>query len=298
VSIGALSLNTLLGYMLILGNFGFPRLGVRGAGIATATAFILEFFVIVALTYALKTPIAAKVNELFDFNWAFFKRFLRTSAPVILTEILWSIGVSVYTAIYARISTESLAAVNISSSLEQLGFVGFIGLGNACAIMVGNRIGAGEPEKAYRYAGRFILIGFLGSLLFGVLIFFISTPVLSLYQISETARSYAQNILYIFSLTIWMRVLTIVLIMGVIRSGGDTRFAFLADILTLWLIGIPIALTGAFVFHLPVYYVYLLVLIEELVKLILVFRRYLSRKWINDLTTISAKVESSPISTI
>ena len=291
VSIGALSLNTLLGYALILGNFGFPQLGVKGAGIATAIAFTVEFFVLVLLTYRLKTPLAARLKELFVPDLAYFKRFVRTASPVVFSEFFWSLGMAVYTMVYARISTEAIAAINISSSLEQMGFVTFIGMSNACAIIVGNRIGAGETQKAYEYAGRFILIGFLGSLLLGGILFFVSTPALTLYQITETARGFAQNILYIFSLTLWVRVMTIILFIGVLRSGGDTRFAFLVDILCLWLIGIPLALAGAFWLHLPVYWVYLLVLSEEAIKAVIVFRRFLTKRWINDLTIVAPGVE-------
>jgi len=284
VSIGALILNTLLGYMLILGKFGFPRLDVRGAAIATTISFTVEFIALVILIYVLKTPIAAKFKELFVFDWTYFKQFFRTSAPVIFSEFFWSLGISVYTAIYARISTEALAAVNISASLEQMGYVSFIGLANACAIMVGNRIGAGEEKKAYHYAVRFIQVGIIGALVVGGIIFFASTPLLTLFQISDTARGFAQNILYVFSLSLWVRVLNFTFFIGILRSGGDTRFAFIVDIFTLWLIGIPLALIGAFWLHLPVYYIYLLVMIEELIKLIIVFKRFLSKKWINNLT--------------
>jgi Na+-driven multidrug efflux pump len=70
---------------------------------------------------------------------------------------------------------------------------------------------------------------------------------------------------------------------GVLRSGGDTRFSLLLDVGTVWLVGIPMALLGAFVLRLPVYWVAAMVLTEEVVKVVGATHRFLSRKWINNL---------------
>ena len=59
------------------------------------------------------------------------------------------------------------------------------------------------------------------------------------------------------------------------------------ELLTIWIVGVPAALIGGFVLHLPVYGVYMMVLLEELVKVFIITRRYLSRKWIHDLVNVS-----------
>ncbi|MEM5776131.1 MAG: MATE family efflux transporter, partial [Anaerolineaceae bacterium] len=178
----------------------------------------------------------------------------------------------------------SIAAVNISASIEQMGYVTFIGLAHACAIMVGNRIGAGENNLAFEYAKRFIAICLAGSLILGLILLISSPVLLNLYAISANAHLYAQNILRIFSLTMWVRIINIVIIIGIVRSGGDTRFSFLVDVLSIWLVGIPMALLGAFVLRLPVYWVYLMVISEELIKMAVMIWRFASRRWMNDLT--------------
>lgn len=284
VTIGALTLNTILGYILIFGHFGLPRMGIRGAALGTAIAFTMEFLMLVFFANILKTPLAGKLKEFFTFDWAMFGKFIRTTTPVVLNEFLWALAMNVYAGIYARIGTEAITAVNISTSIEQMGYVTFIGLANACAIMVGNRIGAGKADKAFEYAERFIVISFTSSLILGLLIFLISPALLNLYAISDNAHFYARNILRIFSFTIWARVLNIEFIVGILRSGGDTRFSFLADVLTIWLVGIPLALIGAFVLFLPVYWVYLLVFTEEFLKMLILSRRFVTKRWMNDMT--------------
>ena len=283
ISVIALGLKTLINYLLIFGNLGFPRMGVRGAGIATLIAMALELFCLVYFSNSLKTPAAGSIKEIFSIDLDFLKRFLKTSFPVIMSEAMWSLGMTTYNVVYARISTEAIAAINISVSLEDLGFVAFIGIANACAIMIGNRIGAGEEEKAYIYGKRFVILGISGALIIGVIIFLVSGTVVSLYNISDLARSYARTILKIYSFTLWVRVSTIILFVGILRSGGDTRYAFLLDLCAVWLIGVPLAFIGAFVLHLPVYFVYLLVFSEEAFKFVIVLKRFASKKWIHNL---------------
>ena len=92
----------------------------------------------------------------------------------------------------------------------------------------------------------------------------------------------------VFALTAWLRSINFILFIGALRAGGDTKFAMFMEIFSIWAIGVPAALIGGFVLHLPVYGVYLMVLSEELVKAVIIFKRYLSRRWIHDLSVVEA----------
>jgi putative MATE family efflux protein len=284
VSIVALSINTVLNYLLIFGNFGFPKMGVEGAAIATLIARSLECVTLLTLTYRLRTPVAARLSELLGFNRDFILRYLKIALPVMFNEMMWSLGITVYNIVYARIGTESIAAVNISATIENMAFVLFIGISNAAAIMIGKRIGANEEDKAYTYGKRTLILGMAGAVLVGIIILLGKDAILSLYQISETARLYASMILTITSFVLWIRVSNMIMIVGIFRSGGDTRFSFILDVGSVWLVGVPFALIGAFVLHLPVYGVVLMIMAEEVVKMLIGFWRFSSRKWINNLT--------------
>jgi putative MATE family efflux protein len=283
VSIVAISLNTLLNYTLIFGNFGFPVMGVEGAGIATLIARSLECAVLITLTYRLRTPVAARLKELLGFSRAFIQRYLKIALPVMFNEMMWSLGITIYNIIYARIGTESIAAVNIAVTIENMAFVLFIGISNASAIMIGNRIGANEESKAWEYGRRTLVISMIGAVLVGLIILVSKDAVLNLYQISDTARQYSSMILTIMAFSLWVRVSNMTMIVGIFRSGGDTRFSFALDVGSVWLVGIPFALIGAFVFHFPVYGVVLMIMAEEIVKMFIGFWRFASRKWINNL---------------
>jgi len=285
ISLLALSLNTTLNYCLILGNFGFPALGVKGAAIATVISRVLEVGLLLFFTYRQKLPAAANLSALLNYRILPIKKFFNTILPVIATEITWSFGIATYNVVYARIGTESVAAINIAATLDRIIFVVFIGLGNACAIMIGNRIGAGEREVAIDYGKKFIQIGAIGALVFGALMMLFANPLLSLYKVSSDTIQYTFKILTVMALSLPVRSLNLILLIGILRSGGDTRYAFVVDAGSVWCIGVPLALLSAFVFNLPVYWVYPIIMTEEVVKLILGLYRFFSNKWINTLTS-------------
>ena len=285
VSIIAIILKTILGYLLIFGIGPFPTLGVRGAAIGTTFGWIFECVLIIILVYALKTPLAAHPLAFFRFDRIFLGKVLKTAMPAAANEVFWSVGITIYNAVYAHISTDAIASVQISATLEEIAFVFFIGLGNACAIMIGNKIGEGEQELAFEYGRRYTILTVLVALFAGLIIFLLREPVVGLYEISPQAAENARTLMLIFAASAWLRSINFILFVGALRAGGDTRFAMFMELFSIWVIGVPAALIGGFVLHLPVYGVYMMVLLEELVKVFIITRRYLSRKWIHDLVS-------------
>ena len=118
----------------------------------------------------------------------------------------------------------------------------------------------------------------------GLLLQLIKAPILSLYKVSPEVIENAGYIINVVTFFLWVRVNNMTTVVGILRAGGDTRFSLFLDGIIIWLVGVPLAYLGAFVFHFPVYLVYLCAMSEEATKWILGLRRYLSRKWINNLT--------------
>jgi len=288
VSVVALGLKTLLAYLLIFGIGIFPELGVRGAAIGTAVGWTFECILLLILVYTMKTPLAANPLSFFRFSRPFMMNVLKTSMPAAINEVLWSVGFTSYNAVYARIGTDAIAAVNINATIEEMMFVLFIGLGNACSVMVGNKIGAGGTDIAFEYGRRFMILGIATALIGGAIIFSLREAVISLYEISPSAAENLRGLMFVFSISAWLKMLNFILFIGAMRAGGDTRYAMFTELFSIWVIGVPCALIGGFVLHLPVYGVYALVLLEEIAKAIIVFRRFLSRNWIHDLVNAPA----------
>ena len=283
VTFTALSINTLLSYVLIFGKLGLPSMGVHGAAIAVLVSRIVEVIALLWLTYRKDSPAAGKLRELFSYNLVFAGKVLKPVLPVVANEMLWSMGTTAYSVVYARISTDAIAAMNIVGSIDQMALVLFNAIGHACAVLVGNRIGAGEDDQAFRYAARSEALGILGAVGIGSLVLASSNSILSLYNVSPTVIDYAHRVLTILGLLLWLRASNMILFIGIFRSGGDTRFALILDGVIIWVVGVPLAFAGAFLFHLPVYWVYLLVMSEEITKWLLGVYRFFSRKWIHNL---------------
>jgi Na+-driven multidrug efflux pump len=173
--------------------------------------------------------------------------------------------------------------MNIVASIDQLALVIFSGIGNACAVLVGNQIGAGEEDRAFRYAARSLSLGAVGGLAVGGVILLARESILSLYKVDPVVIGYAFNVLTIVGVLLWLRASNLILFVGIFRSGGDTRFALILDGVIIWVVGVPCAFLSAFAFHLPVYWVYLSVMSEEFTKWALGMGRLFSRKWIHNL---------------
>lgn len=284
VSVLALLLSTFLSYALIFGRFGFPDLGIQGAAVASVISRGLECALLIVLCYVQKTPVAASLRELTDFDVKFAGRVIKPMMPVMLNELFWALGITTYNVIYGRLGTESFAAMNIVSTIEQMAFVVFIGISNATSVLVGNRIGAGREDEAYVYAGRSLGLGLVGGILMGVLLQLVKEPVLALYNVSPDVIANAGNVITVMMFFLWVRVNNMTIVVGILRAGGDTRYSLFLDGFIIWLVGVPMAWLAANVWGLPVYFVYLCAMSEEAAKWILGMRRYFTRKWIHNLT--------------
>ena len=294
ISIMAWSLGAVLNYALIFGQLGMPALGIHGNAIGSTIARSLECISLIVFAYSTRSIAAAPLRAMLAFDRAFLLSVIKTMLPVVLNEILWSTGISMYSLIYGRIGTESVAAVSIAASVENLAFVPFIAVANSAAIMIGNRIGADEEHQAMKYAKRFLVMNLATSVILGALIFLSADTILKFYQIDATTQEYARNILTIMSFALCIKASNMLLIVGVLRAGGDARVSALIDVSPLWLVGLPAATIGAFVFGLPVYWVYFLTITDEACKLTLALARVISKRWINNLARQEMLKVSSP----
>lgn len=278
----ALLVNTLMNYCLIFGNLGFPALGVRGAAVATVIARFVEIVAFVIYIYAKKSIVALKVKN-FKFDKEFFGKYIAKVTPVIANETMWGLGMSTYNMVFGRIGREVVAANQIAKNTEQILTSLCFGVGGAAAVMVGKKIGEGDKEATWIYAKRFIVLAIALGTAIGVALLLLSNIVLLPYNISNVAKGYAWQFLVVLSVAMPFKMFNYVNIVGVLRSGGDTLYCLILDACAVWLIGVPSVFITGLLLKLPVLVVIIALNSEEAVKGIVGFKRYKSRKWINDL---------------
>lgn len=284
ISTISLIMNGCFNFILIFGYLGFPRLEVEGAAIATVAARLFETLALIYWVYVLRKGkvISPKLRDIKRLNIKFIKNILVTAIPVILNDVFWALGMTMYSAAYARIGTTAIASIQIANTVQNIFIVISIGLASSCAVMLGNEIGSDNKEKAIAYAKRFLRIGALVGLLLGFLLILISPVVLIMFSNTYAVQQSARKILLIMGLFLWARFMNNILVVGILRSGGDTTFSMILETCSVWLVGVPLAFAGALWWNLSVYWVYTLISLEELIKIYFGMFRVKSNKWVRD----------------
>jgi putative MATE family efflux protein len=283
ISMIVFGLNTLLNYMFVYGNFGAPALGVRGSALATAISRSVELCLIVFVVFGMKNMIAGAPREFLSWNRALFRKITGNALPTTLNETLWGLGASMYNAAYGRLGVTAFAAVQAGGTIQNLFMLACFSLGDATLIIVGEKLGRGDTDGAVVTARKIMKVCVMVGLVAGALLFGASRAIVTLFDLTPAGAEYARLILMIYSLFLVVKIYNATIITGVLRCGGDTKFAMFAEVGAVWLIGVPLAFVGALFLRLPVYLVVLLVHIEEFVKLFLMTYRFLSNKWVRNL---------------
>lgn len=280
ISIVAILVNVILNYTFIYGHFGFEALGVRGAAIATVIARLVEVISILLVVYISKCEAAAKIKELINFNKEFIKKYFIIVSPVIANEFVWGLGVTMYSLVYGRMGDSAVASITITQNVEQICVVIFQGLSAATAVILGNELGANKIEKADKHAKGFFVLQFILTIVMATVCLTIRNPLINLFNVDGKVASDIVKCLNVFIIYLPFRMFNLVNIVGVLRSGGDTKASLLLDMTGVWLVGIPFAFLGGIVLKLPIYYVYAMITIEEVYKFTLGFIRYRKKKWL------------------
>ncbi|MDI4648223.1 MATE family efflux transporter [Cohnella hashimotonis] len=284
VSLAVVIVNIALNYLLIFGNWGFPELGLAGAAYATLTARIVECLLIIGAVYRFKLPGAAGFRHLLRFRGDLARKFLLTTFPIVLTELIWVLGEAAYAVIYSRMGTTEMTAMTVTFPLQGLSIGLLSGLAGAAGVLVGNRLGADEHALALDYARRLIRAGIGLSLALGVGIAALAPLYASAFSITGEARDLSVHVLWVFAAFMWVKVANMIIAGGILQSGGDSKFVFKMESAATWLIGVPLGLLLSFVWKQPLFWVYFFLSLEELVRLGAGLLRFRSRKWIKNLT--------------
>lgn len=287
-SIFALVLNTGLNYLLIFGKWIFPEMGVEGAALASAVSQILSCFVILFffIIYKNKQQIRLAWQKRGiptgeqGVEWGEYgKQYLKILCPLLICEFLWSLGENVYTAIYGNIGTDACAAMTMTIPVQTMVIGALSGLSQASGILIGKSLGAEKYGQAYTESKKLLLYGLSASIILSLLLILASPFYVRIYNVGPEVQGMTRNLLIVISVIAPVKVLNMILGGGIIRSGGKTKYSMCIDIIGTWVFGVPLGLLSAFVWELPIVYVYFVLSLEECVRLgisLVVFRR---RKW-------------------
>ena len=278
-----LIVNAVLNVVLIFGLLGAPKMGIKGAALATLIARIVEFIIVVGSVYTKIDILKLKFKDMLELPKSLSITLNKVTLPILANEACWALGNITYTAIYARIGTSAAASIQICSTIINLFMIVTFGLANAAVVIIGNEIGANREDEAISASKKISSLSLKISILLAIILAFLAKPIVSFFNVSVEVKLASEYILYVYSLVMVFKVYNAVMIVGILRGGGDATYGSILQGITLWLIGVPLAFFAAFILKLPVYFVVMFATIEEIVKVILMMRRFKSFKWIKNM---------------
>ncbi|MCI2063058.1 MAG: MATE family efflux transporter [Eubacteriaceae bacterium] len=281
-SVTAFAANTFLNYVLIFGHFGAPALGVGGSAEATVLSRMLQAVVLVFIVFVRRNIVAGTPREYFGWPADLSRRILKNSVPTMLNESLWGLGTAMYVAAFARVGITEYASVQAGNTIQNVFIMAAFSIGDAILILVGQQFGRGEMEKGEALAKRLLKVGMLVGLVMGLLLIAAARPIISLFNFTPAGMRYTFFILIVYGLFMSIVVYNSTIITGVLRAGGDTRFALIAETCTIWLYAVPTAFITALYLHWPIYFCILAVRCEDLIKCVILTIRIRSGKWVRN----------------
>lgn len=283
ISSFAVIINIILNGILIFGLLGFPKLGIVGAAYATVIARIVE------LIWAY---IETRKEDRVSISWLGIlhtdsnlnKDFWRYTTPVLGAALVWGIAFVSYSVILGHMGSDAVAANSIASIAKSMIQCVIRGVSAGAGILIGNLLGANELEKAKKYGGRITRMAICIGFTTGILLMLVSPLVTRIAPISDTSKSYLQFMMIVLGFNLMGQSVNTTVLDGIFCAGGDSKFDMQGNIGAMWCFAVPLGFLSAFVLKAPVWVVYIIISLDEIVKLPAVYHHYKKYIWVRNIT--------------
>ena len=246
-----LAINCAINYPLIHGRFGAPRLGVTGAAIGTIASRIAELIILLIYIAVKEKKLNLRPQDILRRDRLLLRDYLRVASPILLVNGLWGLNTATQNAIMGHISDAAYTAGNVANPLYTLVKAGAVGEASAASFIIGKTVGEGDEKKLKAYARTLQILFACGGIISGIVLFFARIPFLSFYDLSPETRALADRFLKILAISIAGMAYQMPTNVGIIRGGGNTRFPLILDIVSIWVIVLPLAALLAFKWNAP-----------------------------------------------
>lgn len=283
ISSTAVISNIVLNGIFIFGLFGVPRMEARGAALATTISRIIELFLCIFLSYG-TNYVKPALSRFFKIPSLLIKDFIRQCLPLMGGSLCWGVGFTSYTAIMGHMGVDAAAANSVAAVVRDLVCCMCNGIGTAASIIVGNELGAGKLDVGKKYGIKLKNLSYVIGFISTAIVLAVTPIVVRGVILTDSAREYLIGMMVIMSVYMIGRAVNTVTINGVLDGGGDTLFDMYSLIVCMWMIAIPLAFAGAFIFHWSPLVVYACTCLDEVGKIPWVMYRFRKYKWVKDLT--------------
>lgn len=278
-------LNVFLDYCLIFGKFGMPELGIQGAAFGTVIARIVEFLILSRFVFHKEKKMSAGMKDLMRKSKRLSRDFWMVSAPIVAHELIWSTGTTAGSSITGQMGTTIVSGYNVANTFYQIASSVMNGIHSACSVVIGKTIGSGQTkERIQTEAYSIVSLGVVGGILTGIFTLFVGRTFVNLYILSPESAVYAKNFMLIFALIWPFSAVEMTGMIAVLRAGGDGKMGLICDIFSMWMITIPLAFAGAFVFGASPYLVVAIIKANIAIEALVGVWRIHTGKWMHNLT--------------
>ncbi len=283
ISSTAVIINICLNTILIFGFLGAPKLGIVGAAYATVTARIVE---LIWAFFAVRhySSVAIRWSGILHTDKTLTRDFWHYTSPVLGAALVWGIAFSLYSVILGHMGSDAVAANSIASIVKSMVQCVIRGVSAGAGILVGNLLGANELEKAKNYGGRITRIAIVIGIVTGTVLMLLSPLVSRMAPMSDTAREYLQFMMIVLGFNLMGQSVNTTVLDGIFCAGGDSKFDMKGNLGAMWCFSVPLGFIAAFAFHAPVWLVYIIISLDEIVKLPAVYIHYKKYVWVRNIT--------------
>lgn len=276
-------LNIILNAVFIFGLIGMPKMGIKGAALATAISTGIGFLWSILYCQKDKTT-RISLSSLITIDIELEKRVSKRVIPIVINISAWGLGFTMYSVIMGHLGTDAVAANSLANISKNLVVCFCLGLGNGGSIIVGNELGAGHLERAKKYGIWLAKVSIISGVVTGLFLLLISPIIAHFAVLSPTALHYLRWMLVMCSYYLVGKSINSMVIAGIFAAGGDSKFGMICDFITLWFVTVPLGAIAAFILKWPVIAVYFVLNLDEIIKLPAVYIHFKKYKWVKDLT--------------
>lgn len=280
----AVVVNIILNAFLIFGIGIFPKMGIEGAALATVIARIFETICVIVAVIAKKCPALNIKLMIHSDNKELLKDYWKYAFPLLLNQLGWGGGVTMYSVIMGHLGSDATAANSIASIVRSIIASFCWGIASGVGIIIGGMLGKNELENAKKAGGSFVRFSLITGAVSGVVILLVTPLVLKVITLEPQAQYYLKFMMFMAAYYIIGNALNSTVIGGIFPAGGDTKFGMWCDIITLWAVVVPLGFIAAFVLELPVLAVAFILTLDEFVKIPAVYRHYMKYRWVKNIT--------------
>lgn len=279
-SIAAFFVNVGANYAFIFGKLGAPEMGVAGAAVGTLVARVFEFAVICGYLFFLDKEIGFRIKNIFAPVGNLWKEYIRVSIPVLISDGILALGNNSVAMVIGRLGESFVAANAVTAVTQQLSSVVIQGFSQSGAIVTGHTLGEGDRDKALRQGYAFLGLGIIFGAIAAAIAMIISEPMIRAYDLSPETKELTRQLMRSISIIIFFQATNSIMTKGVLRGGGDTKILMVADNIFLWIASVPLGIIAGLVLHLPAFWIYFFLKVDQVLKAFWCVIRLRSGKWI------------------